>query len=231
MDIKTTVTMKNRPMSDPDHFSKTQHNTNQRDEDRQIDVVSQLLTYWQSLRDLGQTPTRSDLDPRGFLEALPYSFVAARGSATDAHLRIVGSRVSDACGVDMRGHLISDMFAPSERGRFGMKLVQLFEVGEPVRMTLHSNGPRTNDMSLEMLLLPLKREKRGMQCLLGCVQPAQSEFTIRADLSFAQSRLGVWGNNVSGDLGNPHRTTRHVPYLRLVHQTKKGGEMPPFSNT
>lgn len=127
---------------------------------------AQVRAYWEALRKDGGIPNRTQLDPRGLGGVLDRVFVAERIGKGLVQVRIAGSALAEAAGMDLRGLPLSCLFAAESRD-------QLADAIEPV-----SNGSTIVELDLganrggpgavgRLLLLPLL-DSGDRRLVLGC---------------------------------------------------------------
>lgn len=128
-----------------------------------------LLAYWEALRGPLLAPARMDFDPRGIESVLSHTFVAERVAPRVARIRVAGSRLNDALGMDVRGMPITAFFDPHSRDAIGDLLIDLF--ARPARATLDLSAARgfvRKAIAARAVLLPMSDANGELTRLVGC---------------------------------------------------------------
>ncbi|NUH64259.1 PAS domain-containing protein [Sulfitobacter sp. S0837] len=132
--------------------------------------LAQVEAYWEALRGNRLMPCRSDIDPRGIEDALPYAFILERVAPGVARLRIAGTHLRELMGMEVRGMPITSFFTNAARPLASEALEEVFQL--PSQTTLHLNAAGSyGKPSLEarMLLMPLKSDLGDVSRALGCL--------------------------------------------------------------
>lgn len=174
---------------------------------------AQVRAYWEGLRRDGGIPDRTQLDPRGFDGALDRIFLAERIAPGLVQVRIAGSALSEAAGVDLRGLPLSCLFSAAARPMLAEALEQVTEGHALAELDLGAGrgGP---DAVARLLLLPLT-DGPDRRLVLGCLGHADGllgpglKFTI---LRRQEERLPP----VAPPQEAP-APMRKTPHLTLVH--------------
>ncbi|WP_372887432.1 PAS domain-containing protein [Shimia sp.] len=121
------------------------------------DRLAVIEGYWTSLRGGGAAlPTRSEIDPGGFAEALQVAFLLDRVAPGVARFRIAGSAINDLLGLDARGLPLTAVFDRAAQPPLRDLAEAVFR--EPARARLRLHRPARfgqPELGAAMLLLPL----------------------------------------------------------------------------
>lgn len=177
---------------------------------------SQVRAYWEGLRKDGEIPDRMALDPRGFGGVLDRVFLAERIGKGLLQVRIAGSALTEAAGMDLRGLPLSCLFAPEARNF-------LAEVLEPVAQGIHITeldlGTANGGFGAvgRLLLLPLK-DGQDRLLVLGCFGLAPEGLSLRPKLTILQRKEERVAPTAppAPTVAKPQRGAR---YLTLVHSS------------
>lgn len=126
--------------------------------------------YWEALRQGGQLPHRSQIDPRGFSGMLDRVFMVERVAKGQGRFRLSGMLLHDLLGMDTRGMPLSTMFEPAARSKLSTEMESVFEAESIVK--LHVEAERSIGKPAlwgQMLLLPLANDIGEQKLALGCV--------------------------------------------------------------
>lgn len=131
-------------------------------------VLGEIEAYWEALRDVRDMPARSEVDPRGIEMALRHAFILERMAPGMARIRVAGSLVSDAMGMEVRGMPISALISGASRDEFRAVLEDVFHNPAKARLRLSAErGFGRPDLNAEMLLLPLRSGRGDVSRILG----------------------------------------------------------------
>ncbi|SDG03367.1 PAS domain-containing protein [Sulfitobacter delicatus] len=159
--------------------------------------LAQVEAYWEALRGNRLMPCRSDIDPRGIEEALPYAFILERVAPGVARLRIAGTHLRELMGMEVRGMPITSFFTNAARPLVAEALEDVFQL--PGQTTLHLTSAATYGkpaLEARMLLLPLKSDLGDVSRALGCLMAV-------GDLGKAPRRFDLTHQDRSGNLVSP----------------------------
>ena len=118
--------------------------------------LARLERYWRQIRGAALVPARSDVDPMQIDDLLPDCFIIERVAPSVLRMRVAGSRLSDALGLDLRGMPLSAMFLPVGREALARLSAPVFDGPCIVEMPVRSPGRIGRDtLEGRMILLPL----------------------------------------------------------------------------
>jgi len=124
-------------------------------------IADEVLRHWNSIRRGHLVPKRSDIDPRALQKALNYSFILEQHPTGDLRFRLVGSKVCDCMGMELRGMPAHALIEWQDRARFTSALTRLQTAPDSLDIHL-SEGAR-------LILLPLADDQGGITRALGCL--------------------------------------------------------------
>jgi hypothetical protein len=187
------------------------------------DALASFIRYWNSMRQDGDVPLRTHIDPRGIETLLGNEFIAERVAPGFARLRIAGAHLAELMGMEVRGMPISTFIDPQDRDHLSDTLVELFERPATVRIDLAARGGlRRPDIMGTLLILPLRSDLGDISRALGCLVTSGA-------IDAVPRRFGITSVHCSPiDVTQPappvtSRTSpRHAserPWLKLVHST------------
>ncbi|RKF15241.1 PAS domain-containing protein [Roseovarius spongiae] len=137
---------------------------------REDTQLADFVRYWDSRREGGDAPYRSEIDPRGIRPLLSNALIAERIAPGIARLRVAGAHLSDLMGMEVRGMPLSAFIAPEDRDALADHLVRLFDEPATVRLTLSApGGPGRAALGGTLVLLPLRSDLGDVSRALGCL--------------------------------------------------------------
>ena len=126
---------------------------------------AQVRAYWEGLRQGGGIPDRMALDPRGMGGALDRVFLAERIGRGLVQVRIAGSALAEAAGMDLRGLPLSCLFRPEARPVLAEVLEAVTQGAAISGLDLSCGGAQP---VARLLLLPLI-DGPERRLVLGCL--------------------------------------------------------------
>ncbi len=138
-------------------------------------VSKDLYAYWNRLRGARSAPDRSDIDPAAIRQVLADSFIIEIDSACIFPIRLCGTRLNALRLAEQKGHSFLDLWQEEDRRSVAAALLTVIDGVTPIvagakaraPMDARWNSPSNNDMSFELLLLPLRHFGKTHSRLLG----------------------------------------------------------------
>jgi hypothetical protein len=135
---------------------------------KSLTPLRQAEAYWTALRDGRDVPDRSDIDPRGLENVLPYTFVLERIAPGIARFRVAGQHLQQLANLEVRGMPISAFMTAASRGGFQTTLETVFEKPAVAELSLSLQGTGGRGQSeARMILLPLRSDQGDITRALG----------------------------------------------------------------
>ncbi len=129
-----------------------------------------LRAYWEALRAGRQMPARSEFDPRGIEETLACTFVAEKVAPSVARIRVAGSVMSEALGMDVRGMPITAFIDPESRDALSEATRDMLASPALVEIELTARrGFGRKPVHARMLLLPMSDAEGDVTRIVGCL--------------------------------------------------------------
>jgi len=147
-------------------------------------IVQEVLTYWESLRHGRLVPKRSEIDPRALQRSLNYTFILEASAPDNIRFRLVGSKLSDCMGMEMRGMPAYAVMQLGARNRYNEMLQTALARPEILDLQLSPTA--------RMVLLPMAGEDNIVSRFLGCVNVDcnHADFPTRLDIrSVTKTRI------------------------------------------
>ena len=134
--------------------------------------IQNIERYWSEVRGNRLVPSRCEIDPRGLEGTLSNAFILERIAGGLARFRIAGAHLSELTDLELRQMPISALFLPSSREILSEELQAAFDEPAMVPMSIASpSGFGRPHMTGEMLLLPLRSDRRDIDCIHGGLVP------------------------------------------------------------
>jgi len=130
-------------------------------------VVSDLIRYWEGLRQGADVPRRADVDPREIREALSYSFILDHVRPGTVRFRLAGQHLTELMGMDVRGMPLRSFFELSDRKRLMEFVEMVFEGPCSLDIELVSDAQGRAPLDGRMTLMPLKDGEGRVSRALG----------------------------------------------------------------
>lgn len=174
---------------------------------------SQVRAYWEGLRRDGAVPDRTQLDPRGFGGVLDRVFLAERIGQGLVQVRIAGSALCEAAGMDLRGLPLSCLFATESRPMLAEALEPVAQGQTLAELDLGASRGGAGAVA-RLVLLPLT-DGPDRRLVLGCLGHADG--LLQAELKFTILRQQVERLAPVVKVDVAREPVRRVPHLTLVH--------------
>lgn len=130
---------------------------------KSLSPLRQAEAYWSALREGGQVPYRSKIDPRGLENILHNTFILERIAPGIARFRLAGQHLYEITGMEVRGMPISALFAGQSRTAFSAALEHVFDAPATAELTLGKA------LDARMVLLPLRCDLGRVNRALGVI--------------------------------------------------------------
>lgn len=196
-----------------------------------LSPLRQIEAYWTALRESGEIPVRSQIDPRGLSAALEYTFILERIAPGVARFRIAGQHLCRLAGMEVRGMPLTAFFTPASRNRTGALLERVFDAPSAAEVDLRAEPVRGNaGLTARMLMLPLRSDAGRIDRVLGGVMTsdrgAPKSTPLRFDIAGVEFR-DIDAGPGPAPRAEPEATEppgfaespaplKGAPYLRLV---------------
>ncbi len=141
------------------------HHKQQRDSS----ALSEMRSYWESLRSGRLVPLRSEIDPREITDALEFGFILERIQPGAVRFRLAGMHLSDLMGMEVSGMPLRAFINTDGRDRFSTMLERVFTQPEIHEYHLASADARGTDLHARLLVMPLKSDGGTVDRAIGCL--------------------------------------------------------------
>jgi hypothetical protein len=139
-------------------------------------IFNNLFEHWSALRCGSGVPHRSEIDPRVFPDALENTFIFERISKGDFRTRLAGMNLCDMMGMEVRGQSAASFMRPRERTSIQQVLEQVLTRPAIGELELVATDLTGKDISLNMILLPLRSDAGEINRIIGCISYPQKTF-------------------------------------------------------
>lgn len=129
-----------------------------------------LFAYWDSLRGERAAPERGDIRPGGMRHVLSDAFILS--NEADTVFRLAGARICALFGRDLAGLPFRALWCPGDMGDVERLLGPVLEDTTGVVAGTVGANVNGSELSLELLLLPLRHGGRTDTRVLGALSPA-----------------------------------------------------------
>ena len=132
----------------------------------------QLEAYWTSLRDGGDVPMRTRIDPRGIANILPHAFMIERLSPSVASIRLAGQHLNQLVDGEARGLPFGLIYAPKARSSVATAINAVLDTPAIAQFDLRSTGEFGHmPMRARITLLPLRNPAKLVDRAIGVFVP------------------------------------------------------------
>ncbi len=202
-------------------------------------VSKDLYAYWNRLRGARSAPDRGDIDPAAIRHVLADSFIIEIDSACVFPIRLCGTRLNALRLTEQKGRSFLDLWQEEDRRSVAAALLTVIDGVTPIVAGAKAraptdprwNSPLNNDMSFELLLLPLRHFGKTHSRLLGSLSSSdQVDWFGRAVASPLElASLRVIRLQEEGNVARPNSVNftplplgRRIPKL-VVYEGGKSG--------
>ena len=208
-------------------------------------ILQTLRSHWESLRNDGDLPLRSDIDPRQIPDVLDSLFIFERLNPSDVRVRIAGLTLCEMMGMEVRGQSPMAFFDKSTRQRFEAVITEVMTRPTIAYLGLDIVDKMGNEARAGMILLPLRGDFGDVSRIIGCITApadgfaAPMRFHVRSvdmeavdagftpqgvhNFGFAEPKTGfIMDRNSSfrtiagGGTERPKRHAKKPSYLKVV---------------
>lgn len=176
------------------------------------DMIAGVARYWASLPRTGAAPDRAALDAAALAPVLPFLFVAELVTPRVARLRVVGHRIEDLMGMDLRGMPLTALMTAPARDLVAQALDHVARGGRATLTLRGESGFGQPDLNVTMALMPLSDGQGNLTRVLGVLD-------LRGATGRKPRRLapGLAPLTVLPPLPQvPRSDDRTVPHLRVI---------------
>ncbi len=190
-----------------------------------LDALTTLRNYWETLRDGRIAPYRAELDPRKFEDALENMFILEQLNPSQLRVRLAGMRLCELMGMEVRGMPPEALMAADARDLFTQLLSSVLAIPAVAELDLQAHDSKGRSVDAHMLLLPLRSDFGEITRILGCIaapeslQNAPINFSITGQRTFqikAREEVEAAGLPGFGEHQTPFQPANTQPALRSI---------------
>lgn len=193
-------------------------------------LLWQLEAYWAALPRVGRVPRRSDVDPRGIDQILPYAVILERVAPGVARFRIASQHLHDIAGGEVRGMPITALFSGACRQPMMDALEAMFDRPAILQANLSGTGTGlARPLRGRMILLPLCLDNGEVTRAMGAIVTDATPSSPPQRLALSDLQIRTIGSDmvameqetrprVSVDgFAEDQQPLSGRPHLRIVH--------------
>ena len=132
----------------------------------------QLHEYWRQLKGQRSAPERNDIDPGALRPILPDVFVLEYDVENRLPFRIAGARTNALFGRELRGRSFADLWRQEDREQIAALVEAVLSDARPVVIAAQGHASATQQIAVEILILPLRHQGNTHSRILGAVTPS-----------------------------------------------------------
>jgi hypothetical protein len=185
--------------------------------------VRHLEAYWTSLRDGGAVPLRTQIDPRGILDILPFAFLIERLSPSVSCIRLGGQRMAETMGTEPCGLPFGLMFKPDMRSAIATCINAVLDTPAIANLDLTGSQVMGRPIgSARLSLLPIRNPRGGIDRAIGVFVPDAENLGVRQ--SWAVNNIDM--KAVFGPSPSMARTSNTIHSDRDTNQSPHAQQQP-----
>lgn len=129
-----------------------------------------LVGYWSRLREGGDVPDQTDIDPRDIKRLLPYVFILDAEDPARPIYRLAGTALCERFGFELKGTGFLTHWEARSSSAVVSLLTQSLKTNQPVCLTSIGASADCGMVELETILAPIKFGSRGATRFVGMIQ-------------------------------------------------------------
>ena len=137
-----------------------------------------LYAYWNDLRKGRTAPERFEIQPAEIASLLPETFIAEVDSASNYPFRLVGTRVCEQFGRELRGVNFLDMWNDDNREAIETLLHGTVVDGSVSYAEFQAFARDGRHVRYELLVLPLVHASTSINRLMGCLSAVEVPYWV-----------------------------------------------------
>lgn len=150
-------------------------------------VTQTLYSYWDELRGVRPAPNRSEIDPGQIRGLLGDTFILESNSPHEARYRLAGTRLCSTHCRELKGRNFLRGWNEKDREALESLLAAVREDAAAAVIGVAGHTERKQQISMEMLLLPLNVPGEGRVRILGCCTPMERPYWLGLHPILSQS--------------------------------------------
>jgi hypothetical protein len=134
-------------------------------------VSRELYEYWNRVRGSEPAPPRSAIEPSDLRRVLPDTFILEVNDREHYSVRLAGTRVCALYCRELKGTNRLDLWQAEDRSAMATLAAAVSEDGAAAVVTVDARTARNDEISCEMVLLPLRNGGAAYERVLGSLAP------------------------------------------------------------
>ena len=132
-------------------------------------IVTDVVRYWETLRQGRLLPERADVQPTAIMGALSHAFMLERTHPGAVRLRLAGAHLAEVMGMEVRGMPLRAFFALADRPNLMRQIETMFSAPQALSLevTAETGGAGQPPMAGQMTILPLTDRYGAITRALG----------------------------------------------------------------
>lgn len=190
-------------------------------------ATRELYDYWNRVRGNARAPHRGAIEPADIRRVLADTFILEVTDRETFGVRLAGTRVCAVFGRELKGSNFFNLWQEEDRAAMATLATAVTEDGAAAVVTLTGVNARDQELTAELLLLPLRTRGEAFDRVLGCLSVAERPYWLGADAvihqRIASLRL-LWPDRAT----DTHRPTTEV-FRPQVDQASLAVSSPAFA--
>lgn len=137
-----------------------------------------LYAYWNDLRNGRQAPERFEVQPAEIASLLPETFIAEVNGPENYDFRLVGTRICEQFGRELRGANLLDLWDVDNREAIETLLQGTVEDGSVSFVEFDALAGDGRKVRFELLILPLMHASNNINRLMGCLSALEQPYWL-----------------------------------------------------
>jgi hypothetical protein len=141
----------------------------------------QLYAYWDGVRNGRVAPRRFEIEPSAIASLLPETFIAEGAGVVGYRFRLVGTRICEQFGCELRGSDLLSLWSGSDREAVASLLRTVFADAAVGHGRFRAFARADRQACFEFLLLPLIHTGEAINRILGAFTAIEPPFWLGAE--------------------------------------------------
>ncbi len=137
-----------------------------------------LYAYWNDLRKGRVAPERFEIQPAEIASLLPETFIAEVGDVMNYPFRLVGTRICEQFGRELRGLNFLDLWQEDNQEAIETLLHSTVTDGSVAFAEFLAYTQDGRHVPFEMLVLPLVHASTSINRLMGCLSAVETPYWL-----------------------------------------------------
>ena len=173
-----------------------------------------LYAYWNGLRGGRLAPERFEVQPAEIASLLPETFIAEVNGPENYDFRLVGTRICEQFGRELRGENLLDLWEADNREAIETLLQGTVDDGSVSHVEFDACASADRKVRFELLVLPLVHASRRINRLMGCLSAVEQPYwlgtTPLQQLDIVDAKI-IWPDSQPHFLPAGHKNDEPAP--------------------